>query len=92
MTYKNVWLITGAGRGMGVDFAKAALAAQSLYVMNEGTNALDLVFSADERARAVLPYGTGIYMLSTNTSPRATTSSGIADVCCGCSHHSSFLR
>jgi len=24
---KKVWLITGAGRGMGVDFAKAALAA-----------------------------------------------------------------
>jgi NAD(P)-dependent dehydrogenase (short-subunit alcohol dehydrogenase family) len=23
----KVWLITGAGRGMGVDFAKAALAA-----------------------------------------------------------------
>src|SRR6185312_6383994 len=27
MTDKKVWLITGAGRGMGVDFAKAALAA-----------------------------------------------------------------
>ena len=27
MTDKNVWLITGAGRGMGVDIAKAALAA-----------------------------------------------------------------
>lgn len=25
--YKKVWFITGAGRGMGVDFAKAALAA-----------------------------------------------------------------
>ena len=24
---KKVWFITGAGRGMGVDFAKAALAA-----------------------------------------------------------------
>jgi NAD(P)-dependent dehydrogenase (short-subunit alcohol dehydrogenase family) len=24
---KKVWLITGAGRGMGVDFAKAALAS-----------------------------------------------------------------
>ena len=24
---KQVWLITGAGRGMGLDFAKAALAA-----------------------------------------------------------------
>jgi NAD(P)-dependent dehydrogenase (short-subunit alcohol dehydrogenase family) len=27
MTMKQVWLITGAGRGMGVDIAKAALAA-----------------------------------------------------------------
>jgi NAD(P)-dependent dehydrogenase (short-subunit alcohol dehydrogenase family) len=27
MTSKNTWFITGAGRGMGVDFAKAALAA-----------------------------------------------------------------
>jgi NAD(P)-dependent dehydrogenase (short-subunit alcohol dehydrogenase family) len=26
-THKNTWFITGAGRGMGVDFAKAALAA-----------------------------------------------------------------
>lgn len=25
MTEKNVWLITGAGRGLGVDIAKAAL-------------------------------------------------------------------
>jgi NAD(P)-dependent dehydrogenase (short-subunit alcohol dehydrogenase family) len=27
MKNKKVWFITGAGRGMGVDFAKAALAA-----------------------------------------------------------------
>jgi len=27
MTDKNVWIVTGAGRGMGVDIAKAALAA-----------------------------------------------------------------
>ena len=27
MTHKKVWLITGAGRGLGVDIAKAALAA-----------------------------------------------------------------
>jgi NADP-dependent 3-hydroxy acid dehydrogenase YdfG len=27
MTEKKVWFITGAGRGMGVDIAKAALAA-----------------------------------------------------------------
>ena len=27
MTDKNVWLVTGAGRGLGVDIARAALAA-----------------------------------------------------------------
>ena len=32
MTDKRVWLITGAGRGMGVDFAKAALAAGDAVV------------------------------------------------------------
>ena len=32
MTGKRVWFITGAGRGMGVDFAKAALAAGNAVV------------------------------------------------------------
>ena len=32
MTDKRVWFITGAGRGMGVDFAKAALAAGDAVV------------------------------------------------------------
>ena len=32
MTDKKVWLITGAGRGMGVDIAKAALAAGNAVV------------------------------------------------------------
>ena len=32
MTDKRVWLITGAGRGMGVDFARAALAAGNAVV------------------------------------------------------------
>src|SRR5438128_9213686 len=32
MTEKNVWLITGAGRGMGVHIAKAALAAGNAVV------------------------------------------------------------
>src|ERR687886_3112562 len=31
-TDKRVWFITGAGRGMGVDFAKAALAAGNAVV------------------------------------------------------------
>src|SRR5256885_1439519 len=32
MTDKNIWFITGAGRGMGVDIAKAALAAGNAVV------------------------------------------------------------
>src|SRR6266508_977241 len=32
MTYKKVWFITGAGRGMGVDIARAALAAGNAVV------------------------------------------------------------
>src|SRR5579864_3549647 len=32
MTEKNVWFITGAGRGMGVGIAKAALAAGNAVV------------------------------------------------------------
>src|SRR3954469_371265 len=32
MIEKKVWFVTGAGRGMGVDFAKAALAAGSAVV------------------------------------------------------------
>ena len=32
MTMNKVWLITGAGRGMGVDFAQAALAASDAVV------------------------------------------------------------
>ena len=31
-THKNTWFITGAGRGMGVDIAKAALAAGNAVV------------------------------------------------------------
>jgi len=45
MTHKKSWLITGAGRGMGVDFAKAALAA--------GHNVVATGRSVDAVAQAV---------------------------------------
>src|SRR4051795_1179974 len=48
----KTWLITGAGRGMGVDFARAALAAGHNVVAN-GRNP-DAVASA-EGAHARLP-------------------------------------
>ena len=37
MTDKKIWFITGAGRGMGADFAKAALAAGHSVVASAGT-------------------------------------------------------
>ena len=44
MTDKNVWFVTGAGRGMGVDIVKAALAAgQRVVATGRNTNALTAV-------------------------------------------------
>jgi NAD(P)-dependent dehydrogenase (short-subunit alcohol dehydrogenase family) len=41
MTDKNVWFVTGAGRGMGVDIAKAALAAgHSVVATGRNTDAV----------------------------------------------------
>ncbi len=36
MSEKKVWFITGAGRGLGVDIAKAALAAGHAVVVSLG--------------------------------------------------------
>ena len=36
MSIKEVWFITGAGRGMGTDFAKAALGPHHLYLLFGG--------------------------------------------------------
>ncbi|MFJ8001753.1 PQQ-dependent sugar dehydrogenase [Streptomyces sp. NPDC096310] len=56
----------------GDELVVAALAAQILYVMDHDARRMDPLFSSGERARAVLPYQNGIYVTSTNTSPRAT--------------------
>jgi NAD(P)-dependent dehydrogenase (short-subunit alcohol dehydrogenase family) len=52
MTDKQVWLITGAGRGMGVEFAKAALAAGNAVVAS-GRNP-DVVRTAVGEAQELL--------------------------------------
>jgi len=39
MSHKKTWLITGSSRGMGVDFAKAALAAGHAVVASGRDNA-----------------------------------------------------
>ena len=42
MKNKKVWFITDAGRGMGVDFAKAALAAgHAVVATGRDTNAVE---------------------------------------------------
>ena len=47
---KNVWFITGAGRGMGVDIAKAALAAgHAVVATGRNTDAVaEAVGDADD--------------------------------------------
>jgi NAD(P)-dependent dehydrogenase (short-subunit alcohol dehydrogenase family) len=46
-TDKKVWFVTGAGRGMGVDLAKAALAAGNAVVATVEQKAKDLLTQAD---------------------------------------------
>src|SRR3712207_587516 len=50
MSGKQVWFITGAGRGMGVDFARAALAAGHAVVATgrRPQSVRDAVGDADE--------------------------------------------
>jgi glucose/arabinose dehydrogenase len=57
----------------------AALAAQTLYVKKNETKILEPIFTSGERMRSVQPYQNGMYIITTNTSPRATSSSGVAD-------------
>src|SRR5687768_14633312 len=52
MTDKNVWFVTGAGRGMGVDIVKAALAAGHAVVAT-GRNS-DAVAKAVGKADSLL--------------------------------------
>jgi NAD(P)-dependent dehydrogenase (short-subunit alcohol dehydrogenase family) len=54
MTEKKVWLVTGAGRGMGVDIAKAALAAGYAVVATaRNTDTVTAALGQDEDLLAV---------------------------------------
>jgi NAD(P)-dependent dehydrogenase (short-subunit alcohol dehydrogenase family) len=54
MTDKKVWLVTGAGRGMGVDIAKAALAAGHAVVATaRNTDTVTAALGQDEDLLAV---------------------------------------
>ncbi|MFE5410917.1 PQQ-dependent sugar dehydrogenase [Microbacterium sp. NPDC056569] len=63
----------------GDELVVAALAAQILYVMDDQARSMEPLFSSGERSRAVLPYQDGIYVTSTNTSPRAPEGSESVD-------------
>ncbi|RBW68661.1 sorbosone dehydrogenase family protein [Bacillus taeanensis] len=47
------------------------LKGQSLYVYNKSAGSLDPIFSSNERLRNVFPYEGDLYLITTNTSPRA---------------------
>ena len=54
MSSKKVWFITGAGRGMGVDIAKAALAAGHAVVATaRSTDTITVAMGEDEDLLAV---------------------------------------
>jgi len=54
MTDKKVWLITGAGRGMGVDIAKAALAAgHAVVATGRNTGTVTAALGQDDDLLAV---------------------------------------
>ena len=91
MTDKKVWLITGAGRGMGTDIAKSALAAGNAVVATgrnpERVNAaigahdnllavkLD-VTSSDDAQDAAAPPSTGSAASTSSSITRATSTPG----------------
>jgi NAD(P)-dependent dehydrogenase (short-subunit alcohol dehydrogenase family) len=55
MKNKKVWFITGAGRGMGVDFAKAALAAgHAVVATGRDTNAVEKAVGKSDNLLVVM--------------------------------------
>lgn len=53
-TQKNVWFITGAGRGMGIDIAHAALAAgHSVVATGRNAARVEAAIGAHENLLAV---------------------------------------
>src|SRR5687768_16577119 len=73
-TDKNVWFVTGAGRGMGVDIVKAALAAGNAVVAT-GRNS-DAVAKAVGKADSLLVTKLDIPGPTTPRRPSMPSSSG----------------
>lgn len=67
----ETWAPSGAAFA-GDEFLVAALRGAGLYLLNDATGEMEMIFTSDERVRAVLPHQDSIYITTTNTSPRGT--------------------
>jgi glucose/arabinose dehydrogenase len=54
----------------------AALQSRALHRLDETGKTLPVVFNANQRLRDVLPVGDALYVITTNTSPRASRAAG----------------
>jgi len=55
----------------GKELLVTALVGRGLYVFDEASGALRLVFTSNDRLRDVMPVGRDLYVITTNRSPRA---------------------
>ncbi len=55
----------------GKELLVTALVGRGLYVFDEASGALKLVFTSNDRLRDVMPVGRDLYVITTNRSPRA---------------------
>ncbi|WP_456271176.1 PQQ-dependent sugar dehydrogenase [Bacillus sp. AK031] len=66
----DTWAPSGIAFSEG-NLLVTGLKGESLYAYNESASSLDPIFSSNERLRNVFPYQGDLYLITTNTSPRA---------------------
>jgi glucose/arabinose dehydrogenase len=66
----QTWAPSGAAFA-GKELLVTALAARGLYSFDPAAGTLNLVFTSGDRLRDVMPVGTDLYVITTNSSPRA---------------------
>lgn len=65
----ETWAPSGAVFA-GEEFVFTALRGTGVYVLNEEASAAEMIFTSDERVRAVQAEGESLYITTTNASPR----------------------